>query len=273
MRLPNPHPPAQRYFRYVPLPSNFSNIYNEHLDSKWNQRLPNPIKQLSDFDSPDWATNTLTNLHQFVDDDTPLVDIWLRAKLANLRKDFAEELNLHLNSLFIEKQSPNCDIYLQHTNGTDSNTKFEVIKTMIENLKNLSRTIIDKNHKYHHCISDLYCQCVEDSFLIDETPERPLESEDLDIEKTASSILRSTFNNLPHDSNIWSDCVGQATLFWIQHELNMSVLENVLCDVIKNGNATDMASAIFCSNNNIDYQKFLSTGFNLDLCENILQFL
>lgn len=281
VRLPKIHGNVQKTFRHVPLMSNFlhqlkTNCYEPKFD--WPH---NPIHSNKFIEDPSWATKVVACLYEFVDDDTPLMDAQLRAVVASLRGDFVEALNLQLTSLCVGSHKICFPWYVQHVQHTVSDidqiekqaeTKASV---MLRNkMKYLSQEWLhpsrDNNEKDLDDV-DLKCQCNEADYMITSTEFAVHDSTDEDILKRAVAITRAVMRLLPDNSKIWTDCVNEATTFWMERKLDMSELENVLLETASEGQAINMASAVFCTKDKIDYQKHLSSTFNLELCDKILQ--
>lgn len=273
LRLPNPRPAAQRMFRLFSLPNNFMEQSYSNTNSVVYNRLPNPITSLEDFKNPLWAHIVLMHLHQFVDDDTPLIDIHLRAQLASLRKDYAEALNLQLNSLLSDTPDTSPSTFIKHSEDLKNNLQNRNIaqRMLLENIKKLSRNLLDSDYKSVET-EVLCCQCSENDYFKDANTHQSPKRDVVDLSSSAKTIVISTLMMLPPNSKVWTDCVNQATMFWIDHELSMHELEDVFKQVVNEGHVIDMASAIFCTNDSIDYQKHLSSVFNLDLCDSILDY-
>ncbi|XP_077300277.1 uncharacterized protein LOC143921047 [Arctopsyche grandis] len=281
VRLPKPHANLQKTFRHVPQMSNFlhqlkTDCYESKFD--WPQ---NPVHSNISFEDPSWATKVVACLYEFVDDDTPLMDAQLRAVVASLRGDFVEALNLQLTSLYVGTHKICVPWYVQHVQRTvvyvdqmENQIETRASETLRNKIKYLSQEWLhpsrDNNERDLEDV-DLECQCCEPNYMVTNAEFAVYDSTDEDVLKRAIAITRAVMRLLPDDSKVWTDCINEATKFWMERKLDMNELENVLLETASEGQAINMASAVFCAKDRINYQKHLSSTFNLELCDNILQ--
>lgn len=275
VRLPKPHTNLQKTFKYMPLLGNF--LYqlkpsNAEIPFEWPE---NPIRSVKSFDNSEWASEVMGCLYEFVDDDTPLFDTHLRASLAIFKGDFAEGLSLQLNNLLVEKpELPEVwnKQYLQH-NPHDHIDNLENAKRLLKSkINSLSREWLSVTHE-NVSLDEISCLCDESKYLCSaEHGNRSVN--DVNIMSGAISITRSILKILIDSGcTTWSECIIMITKFWVNNELDILELENILLQHMGGPEAKYLGITIFGSTDNITYQNTFSTSYKVKLCNRFLQLI
>ncbi|XP_047507146.1 uncharacterized protein LOC125051054 isoform X2 [Pieris napi] len=244
---------------------------------------PDPLASAARFRDEFWAEDLVVALEPWIDGSAVASNPNVAAKLALHTGDHAAALR----HLLADRDRPSAGAedrpFLAHREPLDdaeSSRKRDELQILISSavtkrIKDISTAILNERPPPAvdaGAYRSLPCRCDERKYLRGEarpTPAVDVDAEAVDASVRAARIVDECMTSFPVDAELWETCFGLSRDFFLENDLSIERLEEVLRKSTER-NATTLASAVLFSDDCAKYDDILTPKFYLTVCSEVL---